>query len=180
MVLRTCEQVEGGLPADVKSKMYVNIILDFGIGLCPIIGDMADALFRANTRNAVVLEKFLRAKGAKNLEAQGHRVPTIDPTDPDEFDRFEEEQVNGPPPPYTGEPPTRQGTQRIDHAHGRSTPQHVLDESRGGWFSGFGRKKKQPDVERGTDPRRREDEPLPSLPNSGPRRDKSTLQKTRR
>jgi hypothetical protein len=179
MVLRTCEQVEGGLPADIKSKMYVNIMLDFGIGLVPFLGDIADALFRANTRNAVVLEKFLRAKGAKNLKAQGHRVPTIDPSDPDEFDRFEEHEVNGPPPPYTN-PPTRQGTQRIDNSHGRSTQQQVPEESRGGWFSGFGSKKKQPDVERGTDLRRREDEPLPSLPNDGPRRDKSTLQKTRR
>jgi hypothetical protein len=44
MVLRTCEQVEGGLPADIKSKMYVNIMLDFGIGLVPFLGDIADGL----------------------------------------------------------------------------------------------------------------------------------------
>jgi len=42
MVLRTCEQVEGGLPADVRAKMYVNIVLDFGIGLVPFLGDIAD------------------------------------------------------------------------------------------------------------------------------------------
>lgn len=186
MVLRTCQQVEGGLPKDIQMKMYINIMLDFGIGLVPFLGDIADALFRANTRNAVVLEKFLRAKGAKNLKAQGQRVPTIDPTDPDEFDRFEEQEVNGPPPPYSGGPPTRQGTQRQENStqrqengYGRSTKQQapVQEESRGGWFSGFGGKKKQPDVERGQDLRRREDEPLPSLPD---RRDKSTLQKTRR
>jgi hypothetical protein len=176
MVLRTCEQVEGGLPADVKSKMYFNIVLDFGIGLCPIIGDLADALFRANTRNAVVLEKYLRAKGAKNLKAQGQRVPTIDPTDPDEFDRLEAEDINNPPPPYTGGPPARQGTQRQDNGNGRPTQNRApVQEERGGWFSGFGSKKKQPDVERGTDLRRREDEPLPSLPNDG-----SRLQKNRR
>lgn len=176
MVLRTCEQVEGGLPADVKSKMYFNIILDFGIGLVPFLGDIADALFRANTRNAVVLEKYLRAKGAKNLKAQGQRVPTIDPTDPDEFDRLEEEDISNPPPPYTGGPPTRQGTQRQDNGNGRPTQTRVpVQEERGGWFSGFGSKKKQPDVERGTDLRRREDEPLPSLPN-----DRSRLQKNRR
>ena len=179
MVLRTCQQVEGGLPADIKMKMYVNIVLDFGIGLVPFLGDIADALFRANTRNAVVLEKFLRAKGAKALKAQGQRIPTIDPSDPDEFDRFEDEEVNGPPPPYSGGSPTRQGTQRIDNGHGRSTQDRVpVQEERGGWFSGFGSKKKQPDVERGTDLRR--NEPLPSLPDSGSRRDKSTLQKTRR
>ena len=42
MVLRTCEQVEGGLPAAVKFKMYINIVLDFGIGLVPFLGDVAD------------------------------------------------------------------------------------------------------------------------------------------
>jgi len=174
MVLRTCEQVEGGLPADVKSKMYVNIMLDFGIGLVPFLGDIADALFRANTRNAVVLEKYLRAKGAKSLKAQGHRVPTIDPSDPDEFDRYEDE---GPPPPYTGGAPTREGTQTQGNGHRAQAPV-AAQEERGGWFSGFGSKKKQPDVERGTTSRR--DEPLPSLPNDGSRRDQSTLQKSRR
>lgn len=42
MVLRTCEQVEGGLPSSVKSKMMMNIVLDFGIGLVPFLGDIAD------------------------------------------------------------------------------------------------------------------------------------------
>jgi hypothetical protein len=42
MVLRTCQQVDGGLPADVKSKMMFNIVLDFGIGLVPFLGDIAD------------------------------------------------------------------------------------------------------------------------------------------
>ena len=37
MVLRTCEQVEGGLPASIKSKMMMNIVLDFGIGLVRLI-----------------------------------------------------------------------------------------------------------------------------------------------
>lgn len=45
MVLRTCEQVEGGLPANVKSKMMMNIVLDFGIGLIPFLGDIADGKY---------------------------------------------------------------------------------------------------------------------------------------
>ncbi|PSS12992.1 hypothetical protein M430DRAFT_89735, partial [Amorphotheca resinae ATCC 22711] len=102
MVLRTCEQIEGGLPADVKTKMYLNIILDFGLGLCPLVGDIADALFRANTRNAVVLEKHLRQKGAKALKAQGHSTPPVDPSDPNEYDRQLREE-HGPPPQYTGQ-----------------------------------------------------------------------------
>lgn len=149
MVLRTCEQIQGGLPADVKSRMYINIVLDFGLGLVPFLGDLADAMYKANTRNAVVLEKHLRAKGAKALKAQGQRIPTIDPSDPDEFDRFEGAEVSGPPPPYDAGPATGQDTQRIDNGRGWTTPAPVQEE-RGGWFSGLGSKKKQPDVERGT------------------------------
>jgi hypothetical protein len=98
MLLQTCQEVEGGLPAEVKSKMYFNIILDFGIGLVPFLGDIADAVFRANTRNAVVLEKYLRQKGAAALKAQGKALPAIDPSDPDEYDKQMMEQHAHPSP----------------------------------------------------------------------------------
>jgi hypothetical protein len=50
--------------------MMFNIMLDFGLGLVPILGDIVDAIFRANTRNAWLLETYL----VKRLEAQrtGH------------------------------------------------------------------------------------------------------------
>jgi len=177
MVMRTCEQVEGGLPADVKSKMYFNIVLDFGIGLVPFLGDIADAVFRANTRNAVELEKHLRAKGAKALKAQGHTAPIVDPSDPEEFDRVLIEE-RGPPPQYT------------NAQHAATTNDHTVavapnsDVSRsksqgGGWFSGFRSKKtQQPDVER--NPGHHVDGALPPIPKSEvPQRKKSTLQKGR-
>ena len=41
MVMRTCSQIQGGLPADVRMKMYINIIVDFGIGLVPFLGDVS-------------------------------------------------------------------------------------------------------------------------------------------
>ncbi|KAI6245223.1 hypothetical protein HI914_06608 [Erysiphe necator] len=78
MVLRTCQKVDGGLPKSVQAKMLINIIIDFGVGLIPFIGDIADALFRANTRNAILLEQHLRDKGIKNLEAQN--LPPEPPT----------------------------------------------------------------------------------------------------
>ena len=151
MVLRTCQQVEGGLPKDVQAKMMINIILDFGIGLVPFLGDLADALFRANTRNAVVLEKYLRQQGAKNLKQQGQTQRLTDPTDPDEFDRHLREEL-GPPPQYTTAPSSRH-----DNGSGRpaqTQESRVPDKSRGGWFSGFGSKQKQPDIERGQELRR--------------------------
>ena len=100
MVLRTCKQVEEGLPKDVQAKMMINIMLDFAVGLVPFLGDIADTLFRANTRNAVVLEKYLRQKGAKKLKQQGQTQCLSDPTDPDEFDRHLKEEL-GSPPQYT-------------------------------------------------------------------------------
>jgi len=174
MVLRTCQQVEGGLPSGIKSKMYVNIVLDFGIGLVPILGDVADALFRANTKNAVILEQYLREKGAKALKAQGRPTPAIDPSDPDEYDRHLIEE-SGPPPSYTSSTPTRQGT--TSNSGPVRPAQERVPEERGGWFSRSGSKKKQPDVERGV---RREDAPLPGVPSSGAQEPgRSTLQKSR-
>src|SRR5579859_1825167 len=49
--------------------MYSNMALDFGIGLIPVIGDLADAWFKCNTRNNVLLENYLRERGLKNPAA---------------------------------------------------------------------------------------------------------------
>lgn len=59
LVLRKASQIEGGLPAALYSRMMFNIMLDFGIGLVPFLGDVADAWFKANTRNAWLLEDYL-------------------------------------------------------------------------------------------------------------------------
>jgi hypothetical protein len=70
MVVRMCSKVDGGLPQQLRARMIFNILLDFGIGLVPIIGDIADALYRANTRNAWLLEMYL----VKKAEAQRRGV----------------------------------------------------------------------------------------------------------
>jgi Domain of unknown function (DUF4112) len=53
MVLRTCQQVEGGLPKDVQAKMVINIILDFGIRLVPFLGDIADGKYHKDSQSRV-------------------------------------------------------------------------------------------------------------------------------
>lgn len=120
-----------------------------------------------------------------NLKAQGQRVPELDPSDPEEYDRHIVEQ-EGPPPRYTNAPPTGQGThpQSQGNSHGRSTyPAQSTEGKGGGWFSGFGSKNKQQDVERGDSRvRRREDGPVPMLPtrpDNNAARKQSTLQKNR-
>lgn len=208
MVLRTCQQVEGGLPVDVKSKMMFNIIIDFVIGLVPFIGDLADAVFRANTKNAAELEKYLRKKGANNLRMSGIQQPLVDPSDPDEFDRM---MNNGSPPEYTNEAPRQQQPMRPAEANtvleaqaqqqraaqgnmnagssgkmGPSTTTNTTAPQKSGGFLGGlfgGKKNRQMDVESGVV--RREDQALPSLPQQQQQQRRmpqqpATVQKTRR
>lgn len=66
MVVKNCEEIDGGLPARLRMIMMINVLIDFVIGLVPFIGDVADAVYKCNTRNAVILEKHLREKGAKS------------------------------------------------------------------------------------------------------------------
>lgn len=179
MVMRSCDKIEGGLPSSVRSKMMFNIMLDFLIGLVPFLGDLADAVFRANTRNAVELERYLREKGARNLKAQGQTAGgVIDPSDPDEFDR-QMIAEHGPPPQYDSR---RQGT--APEVSATAGPQQPVasstQEQRSGGGGGFFSKKKQRDVEQGTGMATRNNDPLPTLPNDGPERQKSTLRKDRR
>ena len=175
MVLRTCQQVEGGLPASVRSKMVFNIIIDFAVGLVPFVGDIVDAVFRANTKNAILLEEHLRQKGANTLKSQGRPLPAVDPSDPDEFDRL----ANTPPPAYATSPSSRHdnggSTSTRTATHAQTEAHAAPAEERGGLF-GFGKKKKQPDVERGHDLRREE----PGSARSHYQEGSSRLQKSSR
>lgn len=58
--------MEAELPKPLIAQMYTNLMLDFGIGFVPVIGDLADAWFKCNTRNNLLLEKFLRERGLKH------------------------------------------------------------------------------------------------------------------
>ncbi|KAI9049041.1 hypothetical protein LZ554_006889 [Drepanopeziza brunnea f. sp. 'monogermtubi'] len=160
MVYRTCTQVEGGLPSDVKMKMMLNIIVDFGVGLVPFLGDIVDALFRANTKNAVVLEHYLREKGAKSLEAQGQVAPDLDPSDPDVFDVQSSDE--NPSPHYANQASTSHGTSKVPTQHGHGV-------------RGAGSKQRIQDPEMGHEVRRPE-----ATYDKEIRGNKSTLQKGRR
>ncbi|KAN0066967.1 protein of unknown function (DUF4112) domain containing protein [Elaphomyces granulatus] len=98
LVLRECKKVDGGLPGRIYSLMLLNIIIDLVIGFVPFVGDLADAMYKCNTRNAVLLEKHLRDKAAKQEKARLKTEPQVDLSIPEEFDRYEEEAAN--PPSY--------------------------------------------------------------------------------
>ena len=44
------------------------------IGFVPLIGDIGIAIFKTNSRNAALLEEYLRVRGEEFLKAQADRV----------------------------------------------------------------------------------------------------------
>ena len=136
MVIETAKQVDGGLPGHVVSQMYMNAMIDFAIGFVPFLGDIADAVFKCNTRNAVLLEKELRKRGKARLKGQ---AVGPDPSSPDDWDR-EEQELNrrhgGPPPTYDG----------AAGSTGPALPLRTQANPGRSWFGGSGRQR-QNDVE---------------------------------
>ncbi|KAL3965334.1 hypothetical protein ACCO45_002338 [Purpureocillium lilacinum] len=145
MVFKTCCKVEGGLPNSIKLQMMFNIVFDFLVGLVPFIGDVADAAFKANTRNALLLEGHLREKGKKELRKSGQPIPAIDPSSPEEFDRV---RRDSPPPAYQSNAPSQHGAAvPSEHETMPSAPEDARVHGGRGWF---GRSKARPqDVEMG-------------------------------
>lgn len=152
MVIRTAKQVEGGLPFSLKLRMYVLAFLDVLLGAIPGAGDLFDAILKANNRNAIALEEYLREKGKKNLRKSGLPVPDLDPSDPDTYDRSRQSSR----PEHTATQPRRHENMsaRRQDAEPRPSapaPAKVRDDRRGasgGGLFGFGSKKSRPaDVE---------------------------------
>ncbi|KAI0406747.1 hypothetical protein F4802DRAFT_557393 [Xylaria palmicola] len=166
LVIRTAKQVEGGLPFGLRLQMYFWLLVDLIIGLIPFVGDVADALILANTRNAAALEEHLRQKGKKNLRSSGQPVPASDPSDPVEFDRFHTESPGMSRPPRGNKQPTNEpsnvhapqtsGVASMQSTRPQPAPARVHNDGQGrssGGFFGFGRKKSRPgDVEAGIVP----------------------------
>lgn len=41
-IIEHCKTIDGGLPEHVVAQMYANLVVDFGVGLIPFVGDLAD------------------------------------------------------------------------------------------------------------------------------------------
>ncbi len=52
-----------GAPPVLLARMLVNLALDVGIGLIPVLGDAFDIAWKANRRNYALLERHLLAPG---------------------------------------------------------------------------------------------------------------------
>lgn len=76
LVLRKCKQAE--LPPWLVRKMLLNNAVSAGVGFVPLVGDIILAQYKANSRNAALLEEFLRIRGEEFLRAQDGRAPGAD------------------------------------------------------------------------------------------------------
>ncbi|CAG8602093.1 1310_t:CDS:2 [Ambispora leptoticha] len=81
-LVNTARQLD--LPPAIVSRMMINVMIDFLIGLVPFIGDVADFLYKCNTRNANLLHEYLedRAKNRSLVLEEGsvevlERVPPV-------------------------------------------------------------------------------------------------------
>lgn len=50
------------LPAGVLARMGLNVLLELGVGIIPIFGDLFDFAFKANRRNVRLMTDYLRQK----------------------------------------------------------------------------------------------------------------------
>lgn len=64
--MRKAQKIDGGLPSYIQTQMSANIAFDFGIGLIPIVGDIVNIAYKANSRNCLLLESYLRRKYGKS------------------------------------------------------------------------------------------------------------------
>ena len=148
MVMNTAMKVSPGKDRDkLRATMIMNIAIDFAVGLVPFLGDVADALFRANTRNAVALEKMLN-KRVKALEAKKNGVHHTGPDDDSDDDPDSHVYVEDVSPP-SYESGYEDRHERMQVPVGVQKPAKTKSTTRGGggWFSS--RAQWETDLERG-------------------------------
>jgi Domain of unknown function (DUF4112) len=70
MLINLICTLEPALPPRKKQIMYFNILVDGLIGLVPILGDLADGIYKCNTRNVSILEAELEKRGRARIAEQ--------------------------------------------------------------------------------------------------------------
>jgi len=137
-VVTSCNKVEGNLPSSVYAHMIFNVILDFVIGLVPFVGDFADAMYKCNTRNAVLLEKFLKERGEQNLQSRNRTASHANGSS----------EVTSDKQHPCGKPQRSDFPAKATPA--KPQPAGFREGSAGSRSGSAGKKKRQPDLEMGT------------------------------
>ncbi|KAI0956302.1 hypothetical protein AcV7_006738 [Taiwanofungus camphoratus] len=71
LVVRKAQQAN--IPPWLLRRMLANNAVSVVVGLVPLAGDIVLAVFKANSRNAALLEEFLRIRGEESLKAEAER-----------------------------------------------------------------------------------------------------------
>lgn len=69
LVLRKARQAD--LPGWLVRRMLTNNLVSAGVGFVPVVGDVVLAMYKANSRNAALLEEFLRIRGEEYIKMHG-------------------------------------------------------------------------------------------------------------
>jgi hypothetical protein len=69
------------VPRLVATRMRGNVLLDIGVVAVPLVGDLFDVAFKANTRNMALLEPYLRPglEGIPLGKSPGTRIFGVNP-----------------------------------------------------------------------------------------------------
>ncbi len=62
------------IPGWLLRQMLMNNAVSAAVGFVPFAGDIVLAMFKANSRNAALLEEFLRIRGEEFLKTERDRV----------------------------------------------------------------------------------------------------------
>lgn len=120
-LVQKAKTVDGGISKVLEAEMMSNVLLDFGIGLIPIVGDLINIMYKCNSRNFILLEKHL----IKKYEGTNHAAePTKATTEgsssatnkhkakteplPEKSKKEEAAAVAVPPPTHKPPLPTRE------------------------------------------------------------------------
>jgi len=72
LVIRKARQAE--IPGWLLRKMLMNNAVSAACGFIPIAGDIILGIYKANSRNAALLEEYLRIRGAEFLKVEAARI----------------------------------------------------------------------------------------------------------
>lgn len=58
-----------GVPKPVLTQMVRNSLLDFGLGFVPVVGDIVDIFYKANTKNVQLMERWWISNHKDDVDA---------------------------------------------------------------------------------------------------------------
>jgi len=67
------------IPDWLLHRMLLNNVISAGVGFIPLVGDIILASYKANSRNAALLEEFLRIRGEELLKGSTQNAGMIQP-----------------------------------------------------------------------------------------------------